>query len=186
MYENVQNRDAIRKPQDAELCWCSVHHKSFWGLSRDVVGIDIFTPSLITSELNIILIFLICKVCAVCLFCGGECWRRWMYGACLPHCKLVQWPVWCLATSSCPAAEYSPIWQSVHKCNEPHISGVRTACTEVQLPRSYGMLCSFEQATYKVYFYTLQPESLTLKQLQCNIFIYCNWVVTRWQWLFYM
>jgi hypothetical protein len=23
-------------------------------------------------------------------------------------------------------------------------------------------------------------------RLNNNIFIYCNWVVTRWQWLFYM
>ena len=37
----------------------------------------------------------------------------------------------------------------------------------------------------------IHPKALTPKMRGCKliiiiIFIYCNWVVTRWQWLFYM
>ena len=32
----------------------------------------------------------------------------------------------------------------------------------------------------------LLQKEVTYNNIMITIFIYCNWVVTRWQWLFYM
>jgi len=34
--------------------------------------------------------------------------------------------------------------------------------------------------------FTITPRWIHLRIIIIRIFIYCNWVVTRWQWLFYM
>jgi len=36
------------------------------------------------------------------------------------------------------------------------------------------------------YLFIIHPQNMVWTNLIIIIFIYCNWVVTRWQWLFYM